>query len=378
MLGLDPALGRGELFGELLPALVAEAGVDAVYVPSAPTGGDQPFRTNRGLVDYFGVGAYLRPLEDARRAAVPFASECLAFANVPDDTPRDRAEGVMRDVGADWDFADVRDHYLRLLHGVGPADEDYWERGRFVTGEVMAEVLGEWRRTGSPTGGGIVLWSRDLAPGAGWGVLDHRGAPKAAWHHLRRALAPLAVWTTDEGLNGIDVHAANDGPAPVEALLRVALYRNDANVGEASERVTLEPRSGLRRSVESMLGRFVDVSYAYRFGEPQQDLVVATLEDGDTILAQAFRLPVGPPRERRSADDLGLSVAARRRGDDVEVRVRSHGFLHGARLGGCADPADDAFSVEPGHERTVRARIVDDTIVVRALNLTEPLQVVVE
>ena len=30
MLGLDPALGRGELFGELLPALAREAGVDAV------------------------------------------------------------------------------------------------------------------------------------------------------------------------------------------------------------------------------------------------------------------------------------------------------------------------------------------------------------
>ena len=35
--------------------------------------------------------------------------------------------------------------------------------------------------------------------------------PKVAYHHLRRALAPVAVWTTDEGLGGIDVHVANDG-----------------------------------------------------------------------------------------------------------------------------------------------------------------------
>ena len=88
MLGLDPALGRGELFAGLIPALIDEAAVDAVYVPSAPTGGDQPFRTDRGVANYFGVGAYLRPLEDVRRAHVPFASECLAFANVPDATPR--------------------------------------------------------------------------------------------------------------------------------------------------------------------------------------------------------------------------------------------------------------------------------------------------
>ena len=65
----------------------------------------------------------------------------------------------------------------------------------------------------SVTSGGIILWSRDLVPGSGWGVLDHRGDPKVVLHHLRRALAPVAVWTTDEGLNGISVHIANDRPA---------------------------------------------------------------------------------------------------------------------------------------------------------------------
>ncbi len=70
MLGLDPALGRGELFGELLPELVRESGVDAVYVPSAPCGGELPFRPDRGIANYYGVGGYRRPLEDARRAGV--------------------------------------------------------------------------------------------------------------------------------------------------------------------------------------------------------------------------------------------------------------------------------------------------------------------
>ncbi len=85
MLGLDPALGRGELFGELLPRLVGESGVDAVYVPSAPCGGELPFRPDRGIANYYGVGGYRRPLEDARRAGVRFAAECLAFSNVPDE-----------------------------------------------------------------------------------------------------------------------------------------------------------------------------------------------------------------------------------------------------------------------------------------------------
>ena len=37
----------------------------------------------------------------------------------------------------------------------------YLELGRLVTGEIMAEVFGEWRRAGSRSGGGLALWLRD-------------------------------------------------------------------------------------------------------------------------------------------------------------------------------------------------------------------------
>ena len=223
--------------------------MDAIYVPSAPCGGDLPFRPDRGIANYYGVGCYRRPLDDVRRAGVRFAAECLAFSNVPCEDGRSRKclpqaqrelagdhpamEGghPARD-GADWDFEDVRDHYLGLLFGLDAADlrrvdrERYLELSRALTGEVMAEVFGEWRRAASPCGGGLVLWLRDLLPGAGWGLIDHRGVPKLAYHHLKRALAPVAVWTVDEGLGGVVAHVANDRPAPLSASLRVALYRD--------------------------------------------------------------------------------------------------------------------------------------------------------
>jgi beta-mannosidase len=342
MLGLDPALGRGELFGELLPRWAREAGADAPYVPSAPSGGDLPFRTDTGVANYYGVGGYRRRLQDARLANVRFAAECLGFANVPDD----HADGfVPRDAGADWDFADVRRHYLRLLYG----ERDDVETERSVTGEVMAEVFGEWRRRESPCDGGLVLWLRDLVPGSGWGVVDANGRPKLALHHLRRALAPLAVWTTDEGLNGVDIHVANDGAERISAQLRVALYADgERRVDEVTEPLVLEPHSVVRRNVESMLGRFVDASYVYRFGPPQQDTIVASLEREGELLSQAFRFPVERPAP---VDDLGIE--ATRQGDRLTIRARK--LVHGVRIHGLAAD-DDGFCVEPGHERVVAVR----------------------
>ena len=171
-------------------------------------------RVDTGIAQYFGVGAYLRDLPDARHSGVRFASECLAFSNLPDPVVAgpDEKQGVPQDNGADWDFADVREHYARARYG---DDATEAERQR-VTGEVMADVFGEWRRPDSVCGGGIVLWLRDLEPGAGWGLLDHTGAPKPAALALAPTLQPTAVWFVDEGLNGLDVHVAHDPGEPAD------------------------------------------------------------------------------------------------------------------------------------------------------------------
>ena len=307
-------------------------------MPSAPFGGDLPFRPDRGVANYYGVGGYRRPLTDARvarrplRVRVPRVLErprreviercCPGPTGVVVHHPAWKA-GVPRDVGAGWDFDDVRDHYLALLFGVDPGElrrvdhARYLELSRAVTGEVMAEVFGEWRRAGSPSGGGLVLWLRDLVAGGRLGPGRRRGAPKAAYHHLRRALAPVAVWTTDEGLGGIVVHVANDGPEPLDARLRVALYRDrESAVGEGergrSDRARTAPTSATSRT---MIGHFVDASWAYRFGPPAQDVDRGEPGAGDgdrhDPLSQAFRFPAGRPSAVETADRLGLSADAR-------------------------------------------------------------------
>jgi beta-mannosidase len=304
MLGLDPAIARPPFFAEEVPAALAEADVDALYVRSAPCGADRPLLPAQGVSNWFGVGGYMRPFSDVRSAGVRFASECLAIANVGDDVrhPNDPAwkAGVPKDSGADWDFDDVRDHYLKLLYDVDPAElrasdpERYLELSRRVSGDVMTEVFGEWRRPGSGCRGAFVLWLRDLAPGAGWGLIDSHGAPKPVLRELRQVLAPVAIWMTDEGMGGYAIHVANDGPEPLNATVAVTITHGGRQVDRGQVEMTVPPRSSWTGDAETILGRWVDVAYSYRFGPPAHDLVTAELRspNGD-LLGTAQRYPLG-------------------------------------------------------------------------------------
>lgn len=324
MLGLDPGLARPPVFPQI------EA-LDAVYVPNAPCGVDRPLRPDDGVANWFGVGGYRRPLSDARAAGVRFASECLALAHVGADGV---TSGSMRDVDSPWDFLDVSRHYLAELYG--PEADDAllpW-----ASADVLAETFGEWRRAGSPCGGAFVLWLRDLAPGAGWGLLDAAGVPKTALAALPAVLASLAVWTTDEGLGGLAVHVANDRPEPLRADLRVTLYRDGEHVvEEATTALEVAGRSSWTGDVETLLGRWVDAAYAYRFGPPQHDLVVVAI---DALGLAHAREPAGRSAARLSAEQLGLSVA-----DRLATTRRA---VLGARVGD-----GPQFVIEPGRPRAV-------------------------
>jgi beta-mannosidase len=391
MMGLNPALGRDPLWDEELAELVQASGADCGYVRSSPCGGAMPFHANAGVTHYFGVSGYFEPPASARRAGVRFAAECLAFANVPDEVevpvhhpqwkagvPRDAGTGW--DLGAGWDFDDVRDWYLEFLYGVDPVAlrrsdlGRYLELSRHASGEVMAELMGEWRRDASPCRGALVLWLKDMLPGAGLGVLDHRGAPKVAYHYLRRALAPVAVWLTDEEVNGVDIHVANDRDRPLAAGLRVALYRDElARVAQAGTELELAPHQTVRLNVEELVGSFVDAAWAYRFGPPAQHAIVATLTARDGAqLAQAFHFPAGRPMLRRPAAELGLRVDVDE--PDAErtvIHLQSDRLVYGVRIDAPGFAAeDDAFSIEPSGRRAVSLLRQDPAARVQAATVT--------
>jgi len=346
-----------KLFHEILPEVVHAHAPGVAYVPSSAHGGAFPHSSNVGPSSYYGVGAYLRPLEDARRAEVVFASECLAFANVPAPSglPGDgvRAHHALwkqrapRDLGAGWDFDDVRDHYVKLLFGVDPValrsfdHERYLELGRHATGEVMARTFGEWRRARSVTRGGLVWFLKDLWPGAGWGVVDAHGKPKLAWHALRRALAPVALAITDEGTNGLAVHLVNDGREPITRSLELLLWRSDAEVGRGVREVTVPAHGAIELNANELFDGFFDLSYAYRFGPPGVHVVHARFGD-----AEQFWLPAGLTATRVA--DVGLT--ARLAGDVLTVSAQRFAQFVTIDAPGWL-PSDDGFHLAPGQRR---------------------------
>ena len=276
-------------------------------------------------------------------------------------------QGVPRDSGASWDFEDVRDHYLQDVYGVEPTSlrtddfERYLALSQAATGLVMAETLGEWRRAGSPCAGALIWWLNDVLPGSGWGILDSRGRPKPAYWIARRSLAPLAVWTTDEGTNGIAVHIANDTADEVDAVVDVRLLRDSEQVVAHGERaIRLGPRAAIEDDVESILGRFVDAGYTYRFGSPQHDVVAVTLLSEGRIVSQTARFPLGRKPLPEPAPHLGITAIAETDGDGgFTVELTTRRVAEGVCVSAPDLVADDAWLLLiPGFRHKLRLQPV--------------------
>lgn len=380
MAGADEELWSPELFHRTIPAWVAQHLPGVPYWPSSAHGGDFPFQPDRGTTSYYGVGAYRRPPDDARTSGLRFATECLAFANVPGDDALARVPAlgaplqvhqpgwksrVPRDLGAGWDFDDVRDHYAEQalgervdrLRASDPARA--LALARVGSGEAMAAAFAQWRRADSACQGALVWTLRDLWAGAGWGLLDDACRPKAAFHALARVLQPLHLAWVDEGLNGLAVHVAHEAAGALEAELEIVLYQHDeVEVARVRRPLTLAPRARRRVGLAAWLGRFIDAGWAYRFGPTAVTVAVATLHlaDGRSLPPACWFAPGAAARRR---PDIGLQARAlpAAAGDpatlrrvEVQTVVAAWGVMFDAPGW---EPGDEGFHLPPGGRAVV-------------------------
>ena len=364
-------------FTEHLRAVVEPAVPGAVYWPSSAHGGAFPHQPNAGTSSYYGVGAYKRGLDDALASRVSFATECLAFANIPPASTLRRApcgevpqvhsaawkSRVYRDLMAGWDFDDVREHYVERLLGLRPDElratdpARHLTLGRAVGAEVMSRTMAAWRSADSACRGALVWYLRDLWAGAGCGLVDDQGVPKAVFHALARVQQPLLATWVDQGLNGLSLHLVNDTAQPQTGQVDVVLYtQGNTRVAACQVNAAVAPRQTWVWPLAEGLPGFVDVTWAHRFGPPAVELVVATWRsDQGQPLGQA--LYFDPKLMLAFQGEPGLAAQATQTGPGcIEVTVSTQAAAFGVHIE--ASPGwqahDDFFHLPPGAQTTVR------------------------
>ena len=379
MFGLPRDRRSMYFFDTLLAGFISSSRSDVIYVPNSPWGGNLPFCTDFGLAHYYGVGAFKRPLEDARRANVSFAAECLAFANLGDvkaltcsallETPQDP--------GTSWNFADTRDYYLKQIYDADPMQlrsEDparYLYLSQVTTSDIMESVFSEWRRPKSNCSGGLVWQLQDLAAGNGWGVIDCNGQPKSVWYGLRRVLAPIQVLISDEGGNGLEIHVLNEKPVALTAILHlICINRSSASVIESDKLVSLQAHSDMSLSSYSLLDSFFDITKYFRFGPSEHEVTVAKLVCNETgkTLSQAFHFP---SRRALPLEDIGLNLKLMHRDDTWELQIETKLFAQSVKIdveGYC--PEDNWFHMMPLDKRVIRLIPIKGSIYLPSVSLT--------
>lgn len=366
MFGLEQERWTDPFFDVTLASIVSEAAPGLPYWPSTPTGGVMPFHTGTGLAHYYGVGAYLRSIDDARLSQVKFSPECLGLSHIPEpsclqslggaaNAPHhpDWKSGIPRDTGAGWDFEDVRDHYLETLCAVDAVrlrsedPERYIQMSKLVTGYLIERVFDEWRSSEHPCSGGLIWFLRDLRPGAGWGLLSSANQPKAAYYFARRAWAPQRLAILDRGLDGFRIEVFNDGPTAMSGSVELEVWRAPTTViARATRAIEVPARGSAATSVDEILGYFIDPTYAYRFGPPQHDAIRArfTSDDGKTVCESMFwRTPLR--RLNRVAIRAAMDPSS------AELVVGADGLIFAVSIESDGGRTEDNFFPMAGSER---------------------------
>lgn len=382
-LGVAPDKWVAPVAADLIPQLIDELVPGTPYVRSTPGESPLPSMVSSGPSHYYGVGAYLRPTTDVRRAAVRFASECLCMAcpaEPEDSTDNDLAlrrlghhpawkSLIHRDAQSSWDLEDIREWYTRHLFGLDPIELRRTDAvraaaiARATVATVFDDVLSEWRRPDSTCAGAIVFEGHDVGFGGGIGIIDGHGRPKAPWYVMRRLMQPVAVMITDEGVNGLGIHIANDGPLAWDGVLRIDLVHDGEQISDSTTVPVHAPPPGTTVDLATALGDFRDISYVHRFGPPAYDVVSVTLVSPDgTEVSQANFL--AGARIRPMDAHLGLEATARQESPEgwvLDVSAARFAQWVQVSIDGW-QATDNWFHLLPGTARSVRLRRLPDAL----------------
>jgi len=402
MLGMPSEVWSNDFFRLQLPELCTEYHPGIPYLPSAPSGGDFPFHTDAGVSHYYGVGAYKRSVNEVRLHDVKFTSECLGFSNLPVANTRNAIfdkqipvthhpkwkERVPRDSGAGWDFEDIRDHYLEGYFSINPVqlrsddNEKYLALSEIVSGEIMSQVYAEWRSQHSHCAGALVWFLKDFWPGAGWGVIDSHGLPKAAYYYLKRSWQPINIGITNESLNGLHVHVANETRENFTGVVEIILL-NEFSVAVVSKKIELSIAPGATdlMKLDQVLGVFHDVTDTYKFGSSKHFVVSARLEDKAACeVGTAFYFPNSAlPRIEGKVNSKATLAECKDGAYVLELSCEKFLYAVNIEMPGFI-PDENYFHLMPGVSKSIKTYRVNGALgrvkgYISAINMREDVKI---
>ena len=157
------------------------------------------------------------------------------------------------------------------------------------------------------------------------------------------------------------VHVVNEGASPVHASLEIQAWREPAAlVAQGRMPVEVPARGGLTLSCVEVLGQFIDLNHAYRFGPPPCDALSARLcaVDGQS-LADAFTFPAGlGPLLARPRPEIGLAAQVlQAEGDVARVAVATRDLAVDLQVEVAGWTVEDGhFHLPPGGRRELALR----------------------
>jgi len=400
MLGLPSSEWSKHFFDEDLKEACEALHPGVPYFSSTPMGGAMPFHLSSGISHFYGVGAYKKPLLGSGIKEVKFASESLGFSHIPSQSEVNKLfnqekaschapawkRGVPRDKGAGWDFEDIRDYYLEKLYQTDPVTlrsrdtERYLEVSRTVPGEMITQVFSQWRSKTSECSGALIWQYNDLMPGAGWGVIDHKGLPKSSYFYLKRAFQPVAAFIADRELDGLSAILVNDSTQDLHLDIAIKLISTpDRILTEAHNQVTIKANSTWENSVDAIIGHFTDPNYSYKFGSKQHNIVALQAFNSGSLISDAFYFTESLNLNEIHHSELTIDI------ETIDSRtylnIESSQFLHAVILDiKDASPKDNYFNLTPNTPRKIEIILNNQATktlkgYVSALNLYTPKRI---
>ena len=179
-------------------------------------------------------------------------------------------------------------------------------------------------------------------------------------------------------MNGYDILVRNDTSEELNGTLSVSVLQHGrTEIASESESITIEPRSKSELPADRVIGRFLDVSYRYRFGPEKHDVVVASItnKDGLVILNASKKTSNRPLLIN---ENVALTVNLFEIDGATIMQLTSDRFLKNVHIQAKElDILDNYFDLTPDTQKNVflNQSTVPRQVTVSASNLANPVRV---